>query len=102
MMWWFLNEMRQLGGLTTYHDYGSFYWDRFYHGLVPTDRHLIGFLKEIGLEDHLKWDKISTGFYVDEQYYPMTSGLEFLRFPPVSLIGKNKISFNHLILFSYQ
>ena len=82
----------QLGGLTTYHDYGSFHWDRFYHGLVPTDRHLIGFLKEIGLENHLKWDKISTGFYVDEQYYPMTSGLEFLRFPPVSLIGKIRLA----------
>ena len=36
---------KQLGGLTTYHDYGPFIWDRFYHVILPSDTYLIKFLQ---------------------------------------------------------
>lgn len=83
---------KQLGGLSTYHDYGQFVWDRFYHCILPTDTYLIGFLKEIGLGDQLCWTQTQTGFYVDQQFYPMTTGLDFLRFPLVSLWGKVRLA----------
>ena len=35
---------KQLGGLATYHDYGAFFWDRFYHVILPSDTPLISFL----------------------------------------------------------
>ena len=86
----------QLGGLTTHHDYGPFIWDRFYHVILPSDTYLINLLKEIGLGDQLQWRKTLTGFYVDQQLYSISNTLEFLRFPPLSLIGKIRLAFTLL------
>lgn len=83
---------RQIGGLTTWYNYGPFYWDKFYHVILPTDAHLIRFVEDIGLGDHLCWARTLTGFYVDRQFYSMSSALEFLRFPPVSLLGKIRLA----------
>jgi protoporphyrinogen oxidase len=87
---------QQLGGLATWHDYGSFAWDRFYHVILPSDAHLLGFLRDIGLKDELRWKRTLTGFYVDRAFHSMSSGLDFLRFPPVSLIGKLRLAFTIL------
>jgi len=82
----------QVGGLATYHDYGPFVWDRFYHCILPSDTHLIRFLSDVGLGDHLRWARTLTGFYVDEQFYSVSSSLEFLRFPLVGLWGKIRLA----------
>jgi protoporphyrinogen oxidase len=83
---------RQLGGLTTFHDYGSFAWDRFYHVILPTDSDLIGFLGDIGLADQLRWRTTKTGFYVDEMFHPLNDALDFLRFPLLSLWHKARLA----------
>ena len=83
---------RQIGGLTTWYDYGPFFWDKFYHVILPTDIPLIRFLEDIGLGDRLRWARTLTGFYVDQQFYSMSSALEFLHFPPVSLLGKIRLA----------
>jgi protoporphyrinogen oxidase len=87
-----LERDRQLGGLTTYHDYGSFVWDRFYHVILPTDSSLIGFLDRIGLADRLRWRTTKTGFFVDRTFYPLNDSLDFLRFPPLSLWSKARLA----------
>jgi protoporphyrinogen oxidase len=83
---------KQLGGLATYHDYGLFVWDRFYHCILPSDTHLLGFLKDIGLRDRLHWTRTLTGFYVDRQLHSLSSTMEFLKFPSVSLVGKLRLA----------
>ena len=83
----------QLGGLATYHDYGKFYWDRFYHVILPSDRHLIGFINDIGLADKLRWARTLTGFFVDRQFHSLSSGIEFLRFSPLSFFSKCRLAF---------
>jgi protoporphyrinogen oxidase len=85
-------QENQLGGLATYHDYGPFFWDRFYHVILPSDKHLINFLKDIGLGDQIRWSKTLTGFYVDRRFYSVSSSWEFLRFPLVSLWGKFRLA----------
>jgi len=87
---------QKLGGLATWHDYGHFVWDRFYHVILPSDRQLIGFLRRIGLEDKLRWRRTLTGFYVDRSFHSMSSGLDFLRFRPISLVGKLRLAFTIL------
>lgn len=82
----------QLGGLATHHDFGPFIWDRFYHVILPTDTATTGFIEEIGLGDELRWRRTYTGFYVDEKFYSMSSNMEFLKFPPVTLIGKIRMA----------
>ncbi len=82
----------QLGGLTTYHDYHLFYWDRFYHVILPSDMYLINFLNEIGLGDKIRWQDTLTGFYVDQTLYSISNTMEFLKFPPLSLINKIRLA----------
>jgi len=83
----------QLGGLATWHDYGRFTWDRFYHVILPSDSHLLGFLRRIGLGERMCWSRTRTGFYVDCAFHSMSSGLEFLTFRPLSLWGKARLAF---------
>src|SRR5262245_59849158 len=85
-------QERQIGGLATHHDYGLFFWDRFYHVILPSDSHLLGFLNDIGLGDQIRWSKSLTGFYVDRRFYSLSSSWEFLRFPLVSLWGKLRLA----------
>jgi protoporphyrinogen oxidase len=87
-----LERDTQLGGLATYQQYGPFFWDRFYHCILPSDTHLLGFLKEIGLEEQLRWVRTRTGYYVNGQSYSMSGNLDFLRFPLVSLWGKIRLA----------
>lgn len=82
----------QLGGLATYHDYGAFFWDRFYHVILPSDTHLIRFLRDIGLVDKLRWQKTLTGFYVDERFYSLSNSWEYLRFPALPLWAKVRLA----------
>ena len=69
-----------------------FAWDRFYHVILPSDSHLIGFLRDIGMAADLRWKRTLTGFYVDRAFHSMSSGLDFLRFRPVSLWGKVRLA----------
>lgn len=74
----------QVGGLTTWQDYGPFVWDRFYHVVLPSDGALIGFFESLGLGDRLRWSESRTGYYVDSRFHSLSNSLEFLRFPPLS------------------
>jgi len=83
---------RQLGGLATYHDYGPFVWDRFYHVILPSDVHLISLLTDLALDNRLQWSRTRTGFYVDGRVFSISTSLEFLKFPLVGLIGKLRLA----------
>ena len=87
-----LERETQLGGLATYHNFGPFVWDRFYHVILPTDSHLIGLLHDIDLTDRLRWRHTRTGFYVDQKLHSISSSMEFLRFPAISLFGKIRMA----------
>jgi protoporphyrinogen oxidase len=92
----------QLGGLATYQDFGPFVWDRFYHCILPSDRELIRFLGEIGLADRLRWNVTKTGFFVagcprtDSGLYSVSNAIEFLRFPPLSLVDRLRLGYTIL------
>ncbi len=82
----------QVGGLSTYHDYGEFFWDRFYHVILPSDQALIGFLQHIGLGEALQWRPTRTGFYVHGRMHSISTSIEFLRFPLLGLVGKARLA----------
>jgi protoporphyrinogen oxidase len=87
----------QLGGLATYADYGDFFWDRFYHVILPADRALLDFITEIGLGDAIRWKQTLTGVYVDEHFYSVSNTKEFLQFPPLNLFQKFRLGLTILI-----
>jgi protoporphyrinogen oxidase len=80
------------GGLTSPQSVGDYTWDRFYHVTLQSDLNLRALLGEIGLDHLLRWQTTRTGFYVDGQLYSLSSSLEFLRFPPLSLIDKARLA----------
>lgn len=86
-----LERSEEIGGLSTWHDYGRFVWDRFYHVILPTDSNLTGYLREIGLEGELKWRKTLTGFFVDGVFHSVSTTREFLKFPVLSFLDKIRL-----------
>ena len=80
------------GGLTSPQSIGEYTWDRFYHVTLQSDLNLRALLGEIGLDHLLRWETTRTGFYVDGNLYSMSSSLDFLRFPPLSLVDKGRLA----------
>lgn len=82
-----------LGGLTANWKAGGLAWDKFYHVILLSDGALRGLLREIGLGKETRWVETKTGFYTDGKLHSMSDTLEFLRFPPLSLIDKLRLGF---------
>ncbi|MBL8959468.1 MAG: FAD-dependent oxidoreductase, partial [Gemmatimonadetes bacterium] len=81
-----------VGGLAAADDIGEVRWDRFYHVILGQDTRLLALLREIGLGDAMRWGRTRTGFYVDGRWYSMSTALDFLRFPPLGLVGKGRLA----------
>lgn len=80
-----------LGGLASAWSLGAVTWDRYYHVTLLSDSNLRRLLGEIGLEQEMKWVETKTGFYSQGQLYSMSNSVEFLKFPPLTLIEKLRL-----------
>ena len=80
-----------VGGLASADAIGDMRWDRFYHVVLARDHRLLALLNEIGLGEQTAWASTRTGFYVDGRWHSMSSALDFLRFPPLSLGQKVRL-----------
>ena len=80
------------GGLASPQTIGGYTWDRFYHVTLLSDEHLRGLLAELGISDLLRWGQTRTGFYTGGTLYSLSSSLEFLTFPPLSLLDKARLA----------
>jgi protoporphyrinogen oxidase len=81
-------EAEQLGGLSSYYQWNDVTWDRYYHVILSTDTVFLKLIRELGLEDQLFWQNTRTGFYGSGRLVSMSSTLDFLRFPFMSLWQK--------------
>lgn len=81
----------RLGGLADAWQIGDVTWDRHYHVILQQDRYLTAMLDELGLQDRLVWSQTKSDFYTDKTFYPLTSSIDFLRFPPLGLIDKFRL-----------
>ena len=86
----------QPGGLSTYKNYGKFFWDKFYHVIVPSDGSLIGLIEELGLGDQLNWRRAYTGYYVYKKFYPLNNAWDFLLFPLLNIWDKFRLVYTLL------
>lgn len=80
------------GGLVQSQAIGGYTWDRFYHVTLLSDRHLHGLLGELGLTPLLRWGTTRTGFYTGGRLRSLSSSLEFLTFPVLSLVDKARLA----------
>lgn len=81
----------QCGGLAAPWQLGEFVWDRHYHVTLLSDRTLIELLRELDLESELRWNTPGTGFFVDGSMHSFSGTLDYLKFPPLSLVQKARL-----------
>jgi protoporphyrinogen oxidase len=79
------------GGLATYFDFGSFHWDKFYHCILTSDRPLLTLIHDLGLDSEMRWTETKVGFFSGNRLYSMSSTLDFVKFPPLSLWEKFRL-----------
>jgi protoporphyrinogen oxidase len=81
----------QLGGLSTYFNFGSFHWDKFYHCILTTDKPLLQLIDDLGLSEQLRWTATRVGFFTNNALHSMSSTWDFVRFPALSLWEKFRL-----------
>jgi protoporphyrinogen oxidase len=81
----------KVGGLASSWEMDGVVWDRFYHVILMSDLNTRKILKEIGLENDLRWVETKTGFYSGGKLYSMSNIIEFFKFPPINMVDKFRL-----------
>ncbi len=81
----------ELGGLLSSYRNERYTIERFYHHFFSGDVELITLLDELGLSSEVIWLSGSTGSFTDGAIHPMTTPLEILRYPFLSILDKAKL-----------
>jgi protoporphyrinogen oxidase len=80
------------GGLAGAIDFAGHRVDRFYHVIVPSDERMIALAGELGLADRLSFTPVGVGFYIDGEMHPFNGIGDFLRFSPLSPLGRARLA----------
>jgi protoporphyrinogen oxidase len=80
------------GGLAGSIDFSGHRVDRFYHVIVPSDERMIALAAELGLADQLSFTPVGVGFFVDGEMHPFNGIGDFLRFAPLSPLGRARLA----------
>jgi protoporphyrinogen oxidase len=72
----------EVGGLAA--GFKAPHWDwtleKYYHHWFASDRHMLGFIKELGWSDLVRFERPYTVVYSNGRFYPLDSYLEALKF----------------------
>jgi protoporphyrinogen oxidase len=96
-----IESEEKVGGLASVWQIGDYVWDKFYHVILPDDAFTLDLLKKVSLENEINWVETKTGFFIDKNYYSMSSTVEFLRFPALNLFDKFRLGLT-ILAGSYQ
>ncbi|MDK2974402.1 MAG: hypothetical protein PWP08_773 [Methanofollis sp.] len=80
-----------LGGCLSSYKREDYWIERYYHHCFSGDEHLFSLIRDLGLSDRLEWLNGSTGYYVDGVINPLTSPIEILRYPHLSIADKARL-----------
>jgi protoporphyrinogen oxidase len=86
----------QLGGLGTFFKWRDVHLERFYHCMLPSDRHLLQVLRDVGLEQHIYWKETSFGFLRNGRLYGLNTPAELLRFDVLPFFDRLRIGITGL------
>ena len=77
-----------LGGLGTTFPYQGGHLERFYHCMLPEDHALLGFIRDVGLNDDLLWRGTDMGFMYQHKLHPLNTPMDLLRFSPLPFLDR--------------
>lgn len=86
-----LERAPELGGLASAWSLGDIVWDRHYHVTLASDRHTRGLLAKIGLESEINWVETRTGTWAGGRVHSMSSTLDYVLYPELSLFDKVRL-----------
>lgn len=86
------SELGGLMGRTRLAELGDVEVDRYYHAILNSDRTLMGLFEELGLMGQLHMVATKMGFYHAAAIYPMSTPLDFMRFPPLSMVDRVRLA----------
>jgi protoporphyrinogen oxidase len=91
---------KYVGGLASGFKEPHWEWsvEKFYHHWFQSDNHMLGLIKELGLDDKVIFPRPLTVMLYKDKFYPFDSILNALRFPGLGF-GLNKIRFGFVGLF---
>ena len=83
-----------VGGLAAGFKDAGWEWsvEMFYHHWFASDKHMLGFIKELGWQDKVLFPRPLTVMYHDGRFYPFDSIIKALLFPGLGF-GSNKVRF---------
>jgi protoporphyrinogen oxidase len=74
-----------VGGLAGSFEAGGEPLEKFYHHWFTSDEHILGLIRELGLEDRVLFRPTRTGMYMANRFFRLSSPLDVLRFTPLTL-----------------
>lgn len=80
-----------LGGLASSWSIGDVTWDKYYHVILLSDSVMRGLLHELDLDEEIRWMQTRTGFYAGGKLYSLSTSIDFLKFPILSLYQKFRL-----------
>ena len=86
----------QVGGLAAAFRVNGTRIERFYHHWFTNDQHIGALVSELGLEDRLVYKSTRTGMYFANQLYRLSTPLDVLRLPVLSLADRLRLGFTLL------
>ncbi len=72
--------------------------EKAYHHIFKGDTEIISLIKELGLENKLKWYESKTAIYYDRTIYPFAGAMDLLKFKPLNLVDKLRLGFVKIYL----
>src|ERR1700742_2592826 len=78
----------QPGGMAAHFDFGGVSIERYYHFICKTDDPTFELLKELGIEDKMRWRNTSMGLYANGKLSPWGNPVALLTLPGMGLIDK--------------
>jgi protoporphyrinogen oxidase len=84
-------KMPYLGGCLSSYNVNDYWIERYYHHCFSRDTRLFALIDELGLSDRLEWKTGTTGYFAHNRIYPLSTPLQILMYPELSLIDKIKL-----------
>jgi protoporphyrinogen oxidase len=88
-----LEANEELGGmLSSYSIDGGDPVERYYHHFFTGDVLLPGMVGDLGLGDRIEWFNTTTGYFIEEKLWRLSTPTQIMRFPHLSLADKVRLT----------
>ena len=84
-------KMPYLGGCLSSYNVNNYWIEKYYHHCFSRDTSLFALIDELGLSGDLEWRTGTTGYFAGNRIYPLSTPLQILSYPELSLLDKMKL-----------